>query len=115
MPLPRWMRRAPCEIVRETSWVREALWEDWAEATNRVIEDRDSMYGHVRTFGSFIRLSKTPGHAAGTAPRLGHHTRQILGEIGYTSAQIDALLAGGKAMQAAQITGRIGGPRVSAA
>ncbi|NOW48223.1 crotonobetainyl-CoA:carnitine CoA-transferase CaiB-like acyl-CoA transferase [Novosphingobium sp. SG751A] len=106
---------APCEIVREKSWVREALMEDWAQASNRVVEDLDSMYGHVRTFGSFIHLSETSGFASGTAPRLGHHTRQILGEVGYSEAEIDALIAGGKAMQAERITGRIGGPRVSAA
>lgn len=105
---------APCEIVRETSWVREVLWEDWALATNRVIEDRDSMYGHVRAFGSFIRLSKTPGFAQGTAPRLGQHTREILTEIGYSPAEIEALIATGKAMAASRVTGRIDS-RVSAA
>lgn len=105
---------APCEIARETSWVREALWQDWALASNRVIEDRDSMYGHVRQFGSFIHLSATPGYATGSAPRLGEHTRQILGEIGYGADEIDALIASGKAMQAADVTGRIQS-RVSAA
>ena len=105
---------APCEIVRETSWVREALMEPWAQASNRVVEDKDSMYGHVRTFGSFIHLSDTPGHAQGTAPRLGHHTRQILGEIGYSEAEIDSLIETRKAMQAERVTGRIGGARVSA-
>jgi crotonobetainyl-CoA:carnitine CoA-transferase CaiB-like acyl-CoA transferase len=105
---------APCEIARETSWVREALWQDWALASNRVIENRDSMYGHVRQFGSFIHLSATPGRATGSAPRLGEHSRQILGEIGYGADEIDALIASGKAMQAADVTGRIQS-RVSAA
>ncbi|WP_068090340.1 CaiB/BaiF CoA-transferase family protein [Novosphingobium rosa] len=105
---------AACEIVRESSWVRDALWADWAEASNRVIEDKDSMYGHVRTFGSFVHLSRTPGLAVGTAPRLGQHTRQILGDVGYSEAEIDALLTSGKAMQAERVTGRIGGARVSA-
>ena len=105
---------APCEIARETSWVREALWQDWALASNRVIENRDSMYGHVRQFGSFIHLSETPGHAQKSAPRLGEHTRQILGEIGYAPDAIDALIASGNAAQAADTSGRIVS-RVSAA
>lgn len=105
---------APCEIARETSWVREALWQDWAIDSNRVIENRDSMYGHVRQFGSFVHLSATPGFAKGSAPRLGEHSRQILSEIGYSEQEIDALLASGKAMQAQDVTGRIQS-RVSAA
>ena len=105
---------APCEIARETSWVREALWQDWATASNRVIEDRHSMYGHVRAFGRFIKLSATPGWAQGTAPRLGHHTRQILAEVGYSADEIETLIASGKAMQAANVTDRIDS-KVSAA
>ncbi|BAV63662.1 CaiB/BaiF CoA transferase family protein [Sphingobium cloacae] len=106
--------RASCEIVRETSWVREALWQDWAVNSNRVIENLDSMYGHVRQFGSFMHFSATPGFAKGSAPRLGEHTRQILAEIGYSESEIDALIDSGKAMQAADVKGRIQS-RVSAA
>lgn len=105
---------APSEIARETSWVREALWQDWATASNRVIENFDSMYGHVRQFGSFMHFSRTPSFAKGSAPRLGEHTRQILGEIGYSEEQVNALIDSGKAMQAADVTGRIQS-RVSAA
>ncbi|WP_327754630.1 CoA transferase [Sphingobium sp. SJ10-10] len=105
---------APSEIARETSWVREALWQDWATTSNRVIENFDSMYGHVRQFGSFIHFSRTPSFAKGSAPRLGEHTRQILGEIGYSDSEIDALIESRKAMQAADVTGRIQS-RVSAA
>ncbi|WP_157218290.1 CaiB/BaiF CoA-transferase family protein [Flavisphingomonas formosensis] len=105
---------AACEIVRETSWVQEALWQDWAMASNRVIEDKDSMYGHVRQFGSFVKLSETPGFARGSAPRLGEHTREILGEAGYSAAEIEALIASGKAMVAKSNTGRIDS-KVSAA
>jgi crotonobetainyl-CoA:carnitine CoA-transferase CaiB-like acyl-CoA transferase len=105
---------AACEIVRETSWVREALWQDWAFASNRVIEDKHSMYGHVRAFGQFVKLSATPGWAQGTAPRLGHHTREILTEAGYSTGEIDGLIASGKAIQAKNLTGRIDS-KVSAA
>lgn len=105
---------APCEIVRETSWVRDVLWEDWALDSNRVIENKDSMYGHVREFGLFSKLSRTPGHASGSAPRLGEHTREILAEAGYAPAEIDALIDCGAARVAKSVTGRIDS-KVSAA
>ena len=89
----------PCEIARETSWIREVLWEDWALKTNRVFEDKASIYGHVRELGLFNRLSRTPGVKRGSAPRLGEHTREILGEIGYSPDRIDALLSSKVAIQ----------------
>ena len=104
----------PNEIARETSWVREALWQDWAMASNRVIENFDSMYGHVRQFGSFMHFSRTQSLAKGSAPRLGEHTRAVLGEIGYSQGEIDAMIEQRKAMQAADVKGRIQS-RVSAA
>jgi crotonobetainyl-CoA:carnitine CoA-transferase CaiB-like acyl-CoA transferase len=82
----------PAEIVRETSWVKEVLHEPWAEATGRVFEDKASIYGHIREFGLFNRLSRTPGVRKGSAPRLGEHTRAILGEAGYSGAEIDDLI-----------------------
>ena len=105
---------APCEIVRETSWIEQLFWEDWALASNRVIENRDSMYGHVRQLGLFTRLVRTPGQAAGSAPRLGEHTREILAEIGYAAGEIDQLIASKAAIQAERMTGRVDS-RVSAA
>lgn len=98
---------APCEIARETSWVQNALWQDWAVASNRVIENTDSMYGHIRQFGLFTHLSATPGRAVGAAPRLGEHTREILAEAGYSPAEVEAMLASGVAMAASHATGRI--------
>jgi crotonobetainyl-CoA:carnitine CoA-transferase CaiB-like acyl-CoA transferase len=106
---------APCEIVRQTSWVQEVLHEDWAARTGRVFEEKDSMYGHVREFGLFSRLSATPGVRKGPAPRLGEHTRQILAEAGYSSAETDGLISRKVALQAEQVTGRIDQARVSAA
>lgn len=105
---------APCEIVRETSWVQDVFWEDWALATNRVVENRHSMYGHVRELGLFCRLDGTPGLARGSAPRLGEHTREILAEVGYAPAEIEQLIASGKAIQAPDATGRVDS-KVSAA
>ena len=84
---------AAAEIVRETSWVKEALLADWAERTDRVFEDKASIYGHIREFGLFNRLDGTPGVRKGSAPRLGEHTREILAETGYSGDAIDDLVA----------------------
>lgn len=98
---------APAEIVCETAWIDDALWADWTLETGRVIENFDSMYGHVREIALFNRLSKTPGSARGSAPRLGEHTREILGSIGYSDAEIDALVAKRLAIQPDDVKGRI--------
>jgi crotonobetainyl-CoA:carnitine CoA-transferase CaiB-like acyl-CoA transferase len=42
-----------------------------------------------------VRLSATPGAIRSRAPLLGEHTDAILGEIGYSEAQIAQLRAAG--------------------
>jgi crotonobetainyl-CoA:carnitine CoA-transferase CaiB-like acyl-CoA transferase len=83
---------APCEIVREKSWVQDVFWEDWAVNSNRVFEEFGSMYGHVRELGLMNRLSATPGVRKGPAPRLGEHSRELLAEAGYSPTEIDDLI-----------------------
>ena len=75
--------------------------------TNRVIESRNSMYGHIRELGLFNRLSRTPGLARDDGPRLGEHTRELLVEAGYSESEIEGLIASGVAIQATDLTGRI--------
>ena len=84
---------AAAEIVRESSWVKETLLADWAERTDRVFEDKASIYGHIREFGLFNRLDGTPGIRRGSAPRLGEHTREVLADAGYSADTIDDLIA----------------------
>ncbi len=48
--------------------------------------------GPVRQLGSPMRLSGTPVRRDGAGPVLGADTRTVLGEVGYTDAEIDALI-----------------------
>lgn len=49
--------------------------------------------GRIRTMREPSTWSETTPPAGRFAPRLGQHTREVLGEAGYTPAEIDALLA----------------------
>jgi crotonobetainyl-CoA:carnitine CoA-transferase CaiB-like acyl-CoA transferase len=57
--------------------------------------------GKLRTHGLPIRLHDTPGAVRRPSPALGQHTEEVLGELGYSAAQI-ALL-----QQAGAITPRL--------
>jgi crotonobetainyl-CoA:carnitine CoA-transferase CaiB-like acyl-CoA transferase len=53
--------------------------------------------GEVRLAGVPVKLSANPASARRHPPRLGEHTTEILAEVGYHAAEIDALLARGVA------------------
>ena len=44
----------------------------------------------------------TPGGIERPAPAFGQHTREVLSEIGYQRARIDALVASGAVVQAGE-------------
>jgi crotonobetainyl-CoA:carnitine CoA-transferase CaiB-like acyl-CoA transferase len=51
--------------------------------------------GLFKQIGLLVELSDSPGRVAGPPPLLGQHTAQILGEIGYSPAQVRELKAQG--------------------
>ncbi len=55
--------------------------------------------GRVRTPGFPIRFSETPSSVRRGAPLVGEHTREILAELGYDEARIDALFATGSVVE----------------
>jgi crotonobetainyl-CoA:carnitine CoA-transferase CaiB-like acyl-CoA transferase len=51
--------------------------------------------GRVRVVGPAVKLSETPARLRRPSPRLGEHTAEVLREIGYSEADIQALAASG--------------------
>lgn len=51
--------------------------------------------GRIRVVGPAVKLSETPARIARTPPLYGQHTAEVLGELGYTLDEIQALAADG--------------------
>jgi alpha-methylacyl-CoA racemase len=64
----------------------------------------DPYYGEMRQVGAAPRLGDTPAQTPRAAPTPGQHTEIILAELGYSAAEIAALLAAGVAHQAETTT-----------
>ncbi len=65
------------------------------QARDMVVEVEHSTLGRVKTLGLPIKFSDTPGGPRWGAPLLGQHTRAVLGEHGFSEAEIEALAAEG--------------------
>jgi crotonobetainyl-CoA:carnitine CoA-transferase CaiB-like acyl-CoA transferase len=61
-------------------------------ARNMVPELDHPKAGRIKTIGLPVKFSATPGEVAQPAPLYGQHSRAILTELGYTPAEIDALI-----------------------
>ena len=75
--------------------VGEALSHPQTLARGMVVELDHPQAGLTRAIGCPIHFSATPTQVTRAAPLLGEHTRELLLEHGYTSADIDALIAQG--------------------
>jgi len=64
-----------------------------ALAREMVVELEHPRAGRTRALGLPIKLSRTPGKVTRPAPTFGQHTREVLGEFGFSAAEIDALYA----------------------
>ena len=75
----------------------EALDSELVAAREMVVElDQPGAEKPVRLLGLPIKLTRTPGDPArAPAPSLGEHTREVLSEAGYSSAEVDSMLDDG--------------------
>jgi crotonobetainyl-CoA:carnitine CoA-transferase CaiB-like acyl-CoA transferase len=92
-PTAHWLaildeKGVPCGPVRD---MLQALSDPQTIARNMVVEVPHSSLGQVKTLGLPVKFSQTPGQVRSGAPLFGEHSRQILGELGFSDNDIAAL------------------------
>lgn len=75
--------------------IGEALAHPQTRARGMVVDLDHPQAGPVRALGCPVHFSETPTSIDRPAPLLGEHTREVLREVGYSDAAIDALAAAG--------------------
>lgn len=76
--------------------IGEALTHPQTLARGMVVDVEHPVAGRSQALGSPLKLGSFPGGAGPrAAPALGEHTREVLGEYGYTGEEIDELLGEG--------------------
>ena len=71
--------------------IGDMLADPQVAAREMVIEVDHPTAGRVKTLGTPIKFSGTPGSVTRAAPLLGQHTREILESLGYSAAEVDKL------------------------
>ena len=66
-----------------------------------VVEYPHPWWGLMREIGHILNFSETPGVIRGPSPQLGEHTREVLGEAGYSDTEVQAMVDKGAAYAAA--------------
>jgi crotonobetainyl-CoA:carnitine CoA-transferase CaiB-like acyl-CoA transferase len=64
-------------------------------ARDMVVETTHSKLGPVKTLGTPVKFSGTPGGVRRGAPVLGEHTREVLRQHGFPDSEIDAMAKAG--------------------
>jgi crotonobetainyl-CoA:carnitine CoA-transferase CaiB-like acyl-CoA transferase len=87
----------PCGPIHS---VAEMAADPQTRARAMVVELEHPRAGRTRALGLPVKLSATPGNVVRPAPLLGQHTREVLGEYGFTSVEIEDLIREGAAVTA---------------
>jgi formyl-CoA transferase/CoA:oxalate CoA-transferase len=82
----------PCAPVNDLG---QMLADGQPQAIGALAELDDPEYGHLRLSNLPFFIDGAPGRVSARAPRLGEHTREVLGALGYDAARIDGLFAQG--------------------
>jgi crotonobetainyl-CoA:carnitine CoA-transferase CaiB-like acyl-CoA transferase len=82
----------PCEIANP-SFGREIFSDPVMRDLGLIVEHQHPKLGRFEQFGNTIDFSATPGVVQGPPPIIGQHTREILDQHGFTSDQVEELLA----------------------
>ena len=82
----------PCSRINNLA---ELMADGQVEALEPFIETDDPEYGHIRTSNVPFHLSDFGSRPIRRPPKLGEHTREVLSELGYDAARIEALYASG--------------------
>jgi crotonobetainyl-CoA:carnitine CoA-transferase CaiB-like acyl-CoA transferase len=87
----------PCGPIQS---IADMVSDPHTAAREMVVELEHPRAGRTRALGLPIKLSATPGRVSRAAPLLGQHTREVLAEYGFKTAEIEALLETGAAVAA---------------
>ncbi len=79
--------------------IQEMLSHPQTLARDMVVAVEHPVAGRVETIGLPAKFSETPGGVVSAAPLFGQHTREVLSEAGFSTADIDALMAEGAAVE----------------
>ena len=75
--------------------IGEMLAHPQSRARNMVVETEHQSLGPIESIGFPVKFSDTPAAIERGAPRLGEDTVEVLGELGYSPAEVDRLVQEG--------------------
>ena len=92
-PSAEWIREfeAAGVPVGPVNRIGDMLADPQVAAREMVLEVDHARAGRVKTLGTPIKFSGTPGAVTRAAPLLGQHTREVLASLGYSGTEIGAL------------------------